>query len=29
MGSVSEAVTRHAHCAVLVVREETAPDVTV
>lgn len=29
MGSVSEAVTRHAHCAVLVVRKETAPDVTV
>ena len=29
MGSVSDTVTRHAHCAVLVVREETAPDVTV
>ena len=29
MGSVSEAVTRHAHCPVLVVRKETAPDVTV
>ena len=29
MGSVSEAVTRHAHCPVLVVRKETSPDVTV